>query len=145
MGVLGVLALGLAAIGVYGVMSLIFSERTREIGVRLALGAKPSQLLAMIVRQATTFGAIGVAIGLLVALPTALLLRGQLYGIDSIDPATFLSRADGAAADLGARRAATGAQGDAHRSGRSAARLVHLFYFPALVVFFGQRQDILAR
>jgi putative ABC transport system permease protein len=90
-GTFGVLALGLAAIGVYGVMSLIFSERTREIGVRLALGAKPAQLLVMIVRQATTFGAIGVAIGLLVALPTALLLQGQLYGIDSIDPATFLS------------------------------------------------------
>ena len=110
-GVLGVLALGLAAIGVYGVMSLIFSERTREIGVRLALGAKPSQLLTMIVRQATTFGAIGVAIGLLVALPTALLLRGQLYGIDSIDPATFLSvptvllLISGLAALLPARRA----------------------------------------
>jgi putative ABC transport system permease protein len=90
-GAFGVLALGLAAIGIYGVMSLIFSERTREIGLRLALGAQPSELLVMIVRQATTFGAIGVAIGLFVALPTALLLRGQLYGIDSIDPATFIS------------------------------------------------------
>jgi putative ABC transport system permease protein len=90
-GAFGVLALGLAAIGVYGVMSLIFSERTREVGLRLALGAKPTQLLAMIVRQATTFGAIGVAIGLSAALPTALLLQGQLYGIDSIDPATFVS------------------------------------------------------
>jgi putative ABC transport system permease protein len=90
-GAFGVLALGLAAIGVYSVMSLIFSERTREVGLRLALGAKPSQLLVMIVRQATTFGAIGVTIGLLVALPTALLLQGQLYGIDSIDPVTFLS------------------------------------------------------
>jgi predicted permease len=90
-GAFGVLALGLAAIGVYGVMSLIFTERTREIGLRLALGAKPSQLLAMIVRQATTFGVIGVAIGLFVALPMARLLQGQLYGIDSIDPATFVS------------------------------------------------------
>jgi putative ABC transport system permease protein len=90
-GAFGVLALGLAAIGVYGVMSLIVSERTREVGVRLALGAKPSQLLAMIVRQAATLGAIGVAIGLLVALPMALLLQGQLYGIRSIDPPTFVS------------------------------------------------------
>jgi putative ABC transport system permease protein len=73
------------------VMSLIVSERTREVGVRLALGAKPSQLLGMIVGQAATLGAIGVAIGLLVALPTALLLHGQLYGIESIDPATFVS------------------------------------------------------
>jgi len=90
-GAFGVLALGLAAIGVYGVMSLIVSERTREVGVRLALGAKPSQLLAMIVRQAATLGAIGVAIGLVLALPLALLLRGQLYGIQAIDPATFVS------------------------------------------------------
>jgi predicted permease len=90
-GAFGVLALGLAAIGVYGVMSLIVSERTREVGVRLALGAKPSGLLAMIVGQATTLGALGVAIGLLVAFPTAVLLRGQLYGIHSIDPATFVS------------------------------------------------------
>ena len=62
-GAFGVLALGLAAIGVYGVMSLIVSERTREVGVRLALGAEPSQLLTMIVGQATKLGAIGVAIG----------------------------------------------------------------------------------
>jgi predicted permease len=86
----GVLALGLAAIGVYGVTSLIVSERTREVGVRLALGAKPLQLLAMIVRQAATLGAIGVAIGLLAALPLAFLLRGQLFGIQAIDPATFV-------------------------------------------------------
>ena len=90
-GAFGVLALGLAAIGVYGVMSLIVSERTREVGVRLALGAKPSQLLRMIVGQAAALGAIGVAIGLLVALPIGLLLQGQLYGIRSIDPATFVS------------------------------------------------------
>jgi putative ABC transport system permease protein len=90
-GAFGLLALGLAAIGVYGVMSLIVSERTREVGVRLALGAKPSQLLRMIVGQATTLGAIGVATGLLVAIPIALLLHGQLYGIQSIDPATFVS------------------------------------------------------
>jgi putative ABC transport system permease protein len=90
-GAIGVLALGLAAIGVYGVMSLIVSERTREVGVRLALGARPSQLLGLIVGQAATLGAIGVGIGLLVAVPLALLLHGQLYGIQSIDPATFVS------------------------------------------------------
>jgi predicted permease len=90
-GAFGVLALGLAAIGVYGVMSLIVSERTREVGLRLALGAKPSQLLGMIVGQAATLGAIGVAIGCLVALPMTLVLRGQLYGIRSVDPTTFVS------------------------------------------------------
>jgi putative ABC transport system permease protein len=87
----GGLALGLAAIGVYGVMALIVNERTREVGVRLALGARPSRLLGMIVGQAATLGTIGAGIGLVLAFPLALLLRGQLYGIHAIDPATFVS------------------------------------------------------
>jgi putative ABC transport system permease protein len=87
----GALALGLAAIGVYGVMSLIVSERTREVGVRLALGAEPSQLLTMIVGQAAKLAGIGVALGLVVALPLAPLLDSQLYGIQSFDPMTFVS------------------------------------------------------
>ena len=91
-GAFGALALGLAAIGVYGVMSLIVSERTREVGVRLALGAEPSQLLRMIVGQAARLAAIGVAIGLVFALPLAPpLLDSQLYGIQSFDPMTFIS------------------------------------------------------
>jgi ABC-type antimicrobial peptide transport system permease subunit len=89
-GAFGVLALGLAAIGVYGVMSLIVSERTREVGVRLALGAEPSQLLAMIVGQAAKLAAIGVAIGVIAALPLAPLLDSQLFGVQSLDPATFV-------------------------------------------------------
>jgi putative ABC transport system permease protein len=87
----GALALGLAAIGVYGVMSLIVSERTREVGVRLALGAEPAQLLRMIVGQAAKLAGIGVAIGLVIALPLAPLLDSQLYGIQSFDPMTFIS------------------------------------------------------
>jgi predicted permease len=89
-GAFGVLALGLAAIGVYGVMSLIVSERTREVGVRLALGAQPAELLKMIVWQAAKLAAIGVAIGMVVALPLAPLLDSQLYGVESFDPATFI-------------------------------------------------------
>jgi len=88
-GAFGVLALGLAAIGVYGVMSLIVSERTREVGVRLALGAPPAELLRMIVGQAVKLAGIGVASGLAVSLPLAPLLDSQLYGIESFDPATF--------------------------------------------------------
>jgi len=90
-GAFGALALGLAAIGVYGVMSLIVSERTREVGVRLALGAEPSQLLRMIVMQAAKLAGIGVVIGVIVALPLAPLLDSQLYGIQSFDPMTFIS------------------------------------------------------
>jgi len=89
-GAFGVLALGLAAIGVYGVMSLIVSERTREVGVRLALGAQPSELLTMIVWQATKLAGVGIAIGVLIALPLAPLFDSQLYGIQSFDPATFV-------------------------------------------------------
>ena len=87
----GVLALGLAAIGVYGVMSLVVSERTREVGVRLALGAEPSQLLRMIVMQAARLAAVGAAIGVVMALAVAPLLDSQLYGIGSTDPLTFIS------------------------------------------------------
>ena len=87
----GALALGLAAIGVYGVMSLIVSERTREVGVRLALGAEPSQLLTMIVGQAAKLAVIGVVIGVAAALPLAPFLDSQLYGVESFDPATFVS------------------------------------------------------
>jgi predicted permease len=90
-GAFGALALGLAAIGVYGVMSLIVSERTREVGVRLALGAEPSQLLTMIVGQAAKLAAIGVVIGLAIALPLAPFLDSQLYGVQSFDPMTFVS------------------------------------------------------
>jgi predicted permease len=89
-GAFGALALGLAAIGVYGVMSLIVSERTREVGVRLALGAQPAELLRMIVGQAARLAGIGVALGLAVSLPLAPLLDSQLYGIESFDPATFI-------------------------------------------------------
>lgn len=87
----GILALGLAAIGVYGVMSLIVSERTREVGVRLALGAEPSQLLRMIVAQASKLALLGVAAGVGAALLLAPLLDSQLYGVPSLDPLTFVS------------------------------------------------------
>jgi len=90
-GAFGLLALGLAAIGVYGVMSLIVSERTREVGVRLALGAQPSELLGMIVGQAAKLAGMGVVLGLAVSLPLAPLLDSQLYGIESFDPLTFVA------------------------------------------------------
>jgi putative ABC transport system permease protein len=89
-GAFGLLALGLAAIGVYGVMSLIVSERTREVGVRLALGAQPAELLRMIVGQAARLAGIGVVIGGGAALLGAPLLDSQLYGIRAVDPMTFV-------------------------------------------------------
>ncbi|MEO6236558.1 MAG: ABC transporter permease [Vicinamibacterales bacterium] len=85
----GVLALVMAAVGVYGVMALIVSERTPEIGLRLALGARPSQVMRTVVAQGLTLAATGVGIGLLAAASLAPLLTTQLYGIQALDPPTL--------------------------------------------------------
>jgi predicted permease len=87
----GVLALGLAGVGVYGVMSLIVGERTREVGVRLALGADPAQLMRMVLGQAATLAGLGATIGLAVTLPLTPLLGNQLYGVGATDPLTVAS------------------------------------------------------
>jgi putative ABC transport system permease protein len=89
-GLFGALALTLAAIGVYGVMSLLVSERTQEVGVRLALGAHPSHVLKMLVAQATRLAVIGVAVGAALALVAMPLLRSQLYAVEPRDPMTMV-------------------------------------------------------
>jgi predicted permease len=85
----GVLALVLAAVGVYGVMSLLVSERTQEVGVRLALGAHPSNVLRMLVAHATRLAAAGVAIGVALAFVLMPLLGNQLYAVQPRDPLTM--------------------------------------------------------
>ena len=85
----GVLALTLAAVGVYGVMALVVSERTQEIGIRLALGAEPLRVLGLVVRQAVTLAAIGIGVGFLAAIALTPLMAGQLYGIGATDPTTL--------------------------------------------------------
>jgi predicted permease len=85
----GLLALTLAAVGVYGVMALVVSERTQEIGIRLALGAEPLRVLGLVVRQAITLAAIGVGVGFVAAIVLTPLMAGQLYGIGTSDPATL--------------------------------------------------------
>jgi predicted permease len=87
----GLLALSLAAIGVYGVMSLLVSERTQEVGVRLALGAHPSQVLRMLVAQATRLAVIGVSLGVALSLAVMPLLRQQLYDVAPRDPLTMVA------------------------------------------------------
>ncbi|HYU79247.1 MAG TPA: ABC transporter permease [Vicinamibacterales bacterium] len=88
-GLFGVLALSLAAIGVYGIMSLLVSERTQEVGVRLALGAQPGGVLRMLVLQAVQLALAGVAIGVGLSLALMPLLQSQLYAIDPRDPLTL--------------------------------------------------------
>ena len=89
-GAFGVVALLLAGVGVYGVISLVVAERTSEVGVRLALGATPGQVWSMLVAQAATLGALGVAIGAGAALVLTPLAAALLFGVSPADPLTFV-------------------------------------------------------
>jgi ABC-type antimicrobial peptide transport system permease subunit len=80
-------ALLIAAIGVYGVMSYMVTLRTHEVGVRLTQGARPGQILQLIVREGLTLGIIGCAIGLVGAYAFRPLLASLLFGVNPIDPA----------------------------------------------------------
>jgi putative ABC transport system permease protein len=86
----GILALIMAAVGVYGVMALIVTERTAEIGIRIALGAQRGSVLRMVVGGGVALASIGVAGGVVVALVMTPLLRTQLYGIGTMDPLTMV-------------------------------------------------------
>jgi putative ABC transport system permease protein len=82
-------ALTLGVIGIYGVMSYIVTQRTGEIGVRLALGAEPASVARMIVRQGALVALAGIAIGLATALAGSRLIESLLYGVSSRDPGVF--------------------------------------------------------
>jgi len=86
-----VLALILAAVGIYGVMSQLVQQTTHEIGVRMALGAAPWAVLAMILRNAMTMALGGIAVGAVAALLVTRLLSSMLYGVGAMDPLTFVS------------------------------------------------------
>jgi predicted permease len=92
-GLFGAGALALSAFGIYASMAFAVSQRTREIGVRLALGASPRQILGMVLGRAARVTALGVAIGLAGALALAQVLRGFLHGIDPADPAVLAALA----------------------------------------------------
>jgi predicted permease len=89
LGLFGALGLALAALGIYGVMAYAVSRRTREIGVRLALGAAPSDVVSMVVRQGMRVALTGATIGILIALGTARFISFLLFDTRAIDPVTF--------------------------------------------------------
>ncbi|HKE49696.1 MAG TPA: ABC transporter permease, partial [Rhodanobacteraceae bacterium] len=80
----------LALIGVYAVMSFMVAQRTREVGIRIAVGAKPAQVIAMILGDGLRLTLVAIAIGWLVALGATRLLASQLFGVGAIDPPTYL-------------------------------------------------------
>lgn len=91
MGVFAGAALLLAALGVYGIVAYSVSQRTREFGIRVALGAKPTQIIGMVVGQNLRVVGYGLVLGVLCAVPATRLLRGLLFQVGPNDPATFIA------------------------------------------------------
>jgi putative ABC transport system permease protein len=89
--VFAAVAIILAAVGIYGVIAYNVAQRTREIGIRMALGAQRRAMLAMILRQSLTMAAIGIALGLIGAFAATRLLSALLFGIAATDVATYVS------------------------------------------------------
>jgi putative ABC transport system permease protein len=113
LGVAGSMALLLGLVGIYGVISYSVSQRTREIGIRMAVGAQRSELTTMFVRQGLLLTGIGVGCGLVVALVTMRLMSSLLFNVSPVDPVTYVTITAGVAATaylacyLPSRRAAT--------------------------------------
>jgi putative ABC transport system permease protein len=92
-GTLGLVGLLLAAIGVYGVTSYSVSRRTKEIGIRMALGADRSTVMTLMLRQGLALTIAGIAIGLALGAALSQFVRSLLYGISAVDPITFVGAA----------------------------------------------------
>ena len=89
LGAFAAIAFILAAVGIYGVIAYSVTQRTKEIGIRMALGAQRKQMLAMILRQSLTMAAIGIVVGLLGAFAATRLLRALLFGVGTMDVMTY--------------------------------------------------------
>jgi putative ABC transport system permease protein len=121
LGAFGLLGLILAAVGLYGVMAYSVQQRTHEIGIRMALGARASDVLQLVVGRGLSLTLVGLGLGLALALPLSRLVAGFLYGLSPNDPVTLaavvalLGAVALGAAYLPARRAAHISPSDALR------------------------------
>jgi ABC-type antimicrobial peptide transport system permease subunit len=86
-----VIAVLLSIVGIYGVLAYAVAQRTREFGVRTALGASSGEVLAMVMRQGLMLTSIGVGVGVLVAIGATRLIEGMLYGVTPLDLATYVA------------------------------------------------------
>jgi putative ABC transport system permease protein len=91
LGALGAVGLLLAAVGIYGVMAYVVRQRTREIGIRLALGSTTTRVLALVMKQGMKICVIGAAGGTALALTLTPLLSSLLYGVSATDPMTYIA------------------------------------------------------
>jgi ABC-type antimicrobial peptide transport system permease subunit len=89
--VFAALALALATVGVYGVITYLVDQGTRELGIRMALGATPGGIANMVIRQGVFLGGLGVAVGIAGALVLTRFLSTLLFGIEPTDPITFVA------------------------------------------------------
>jgi ABC-type antimicrobial peptide transport system permease subunit len=85
----GIFALALAVLGIYGVVAYSVSQRTREMGLRMALGAEPRRMMALVIREGIVLSLIGLVPGLLASLAAARLLGAILLGMNPLDPLAF--------------------------------------------------------
>ncbi|HEX8185053.1 MAG TPA: FtsX-like permease family protein, partial [Blastocatellia bacterium] len=91
LGIFAALALTLAAVGIYGVMSYSTALRTREIGIRMALGAKQNDVMGMVLRQGLKLASLGIALGLIGAFAMSRVMASLLYGVSTTDPITYIA------------------------------------------------------
>jgi ABC-type antimicrobial peptide transport system permease subunit len=93
LGAFGGLALLLAAVGLYGLIAYSVSRRTREVGVRMAIGARPRDVLGLVLRQGLKLALAGVGVGVLAAAGVARVLESLLYGVSAVDPVSYAAAA----------------------------------------------------